>query len=233
MISPGSSAHGDAAAVIFDFDGVIADTERLHLGAFREIFDARGWALSDTDYFDRYLGCDDHGLVVSYARDFSIALSDDDVQDLVERKTRAFARHLSSPAVLFPGAADAIREIAVRYPIAIASGALHHEIDAILRGAGIVDLFRVIVGADDVSAHKPSPEPYLAAAAGLEVRPALCVAIEDSQAGLAAARAAGMRTIGLTTTSAAHVLSGADRIVASLSDVTAALVAEVATLSGR
>ena len=233
MNSRDSFARGDAAAVIFDFDGVIADTERLHLGAFREIFETRGWTLTDADYFDRYLGCDDHGLVVSYASDFSIALTADEIQDLVERKTRAFARHLSSPAVLFPGAAEAIREIASRYPIAIASGALHHEIDVILRGAGIVDLFRLIVGADDVSTHKPSPEPYLAAAAGLDVPPALCVAIEDSQAGLQAARAAGMRTIGLTTTSAAHVLVGADRIVASLADVSAALVAEVAAVPGR
>jgi HAD superfamily hydrolase (TIGR01509 family) len=215
------------AAVIFDFDGVIADTERLHLGAFREVFDTRGWTLSDADYFDRYLGCDDQGLVVAYAADNAIALTPSEIQELVERKTHAFARHLSSPTVLFPGAAAAIRDIAAAMPVAIASGALHQEIVAILERASLLQLFPVIVGADDVESCKPSPEPYLAAAARLGVDPKTCVAIEDSAAGLQAARAAGMRAIGLTTTSPAALLSAADRVVASLADVSTQLIAEI------
>jgi beta-phosphoglucomutase len=218
----------NVAAVIFDFDGVIADTERLHLGAFREVFDTRGWALSEQDYFDRYLGCDDHGLVVAYARDNSLALSPEDVSDLVARKTQAFSRHLTSPEVLFPNAAAAIRALAEQFAVGIASGALRGEIEAILSAAGIRELFEVIVGADDVTAHKPAPDPYLAAAAGLGVMPRACVAIEDSQAGIQAARAAGMRVIGVTTTSPEHLLTGAEVVVTSLADVSPALVEKLA-----
>jgi len=212
----------NVAAVIFDFDGVIADTERLHLGAFREVFDTRGWKLSEQDYFDRYLGCDDHGLVVAYARDNSLELSPDDVLDLVARKTHAFSRYLESPEVLFPNAASAIRALAERFTVGIASGALRGEIEAILGAAGIRDLFQVIVGADDVEAHKPAPDPYLAAASRLQVDPAACVAIEDSQAGIQAARSAGMRVIGVTTsyTGAELVAAGAERSIADFEALT-------------
>jgi beta-phosphoglucomutase len=214
----------NVAAVIFDFDGVIADTERLHLGAFREVFDTRGWALSEQDYFDRYLGCDDHGLVVAYARDAGLTLAPEDIQDLVDRKIHAFSRHLSSPAVLFPNAAAAIRALSARFAVGIASGALRGEIEAILSAAQLRDVFRVIVGADDVSAHKPAPAPYLAAAAGLGVEPGACVAIEDSEAGIQAARAAGMRVIGVRTTSPEHLLTDAHLIVGTLADVSPSLV---------
>src|SRR5262245_10975336 len=104
----------DIRAIVFDFDGVIADTERLHLGAFRDVFAPRGWTLTDDDYFDRYLGCDDHGLVVAYARDNNLGIGPADVHALVAAKTAAFAAHIGSPAVLFAGAADAIRALASR-----------------------------------------------------------------------------------------------------------------------
>jgi beta-phosphoglucomutase-like phosphatase (HAD superfamily) len=218
--------HG-IAAVIFDFDGVIADTERLHLGAFRDVFATRGWSLTEAAYFDRYLGCDDHGLVLAYAEDEGLVITREEVEDLVARKTRAFARHLSSPSVLFPGAPAAIRAIAARFPTAIASGALHREIAAMLEAADLLTLFPVIVGADDVTNCKPSPEPYLTAAARLGAAPSRCVAVEDSAAGLQAAQAAGMRTIGLTTTSPADLLAGADRIVSRLADVSPELIDEL------
>lgn len=219
MSSAAGPGTGPIAAVVFDFDGVIADTERLHLEAFRHAFAPRGWPLSEEAYFDRYLGCDDRGLVVAYARDGGHDLSRDEIDTLVSRKVQAFAQYLSSPAVLFPGAEAAIRALANRFRTGIASGALHHEIHAILTAAGLRETFGVIVGTDDVASHKPSPEPYLAAAAALGIAPAQCVAIEDSAPGLQAARAAGMRTIAVTTTSPAHALGEADRIVATLADV--------------
>jgi len=215
------------AAVIFDFDGVIADTEHLHLGAFREAFSGRGWTLDEADYFDRYIGFDDRGLVVAYADDRQIALSEQDFRMLLSAKKAAFSRHLSSASVLFPGAKDAIERIAARFPVGIASGALHHEIAAILKVSGLLHLFPVIVGADDVTTTKPSPAPYLAAAARLGIRPSDCVAIEDSVAGLQAAHGAGMHTIAVTTTAPGHLLAVADRVVSSLAEVTPELVAEL------
>ena len=99
-------------AIVFDFDGVIADTERLHLGAFQEVFADRGWQLNESDYFDRYLGCDDRGLVVTYGRDNGIALQREDVDVLVAAKASAFSRHLGTGDVLFQGAKAAIEGLA-------------------------------------------------------------------------------------------------------------------------
>lgn len=214
-------------AVILDFDGVIADTERLHFAAFRDVFAGRGWTLDEPTYFDRYLGCDDVGLVKEFAEDRGLSLSADDIEGLVSAKGHLFGRHLTSSDILFPGARPSIERLAAQFTIGIASGALHHEIVAILRTAGLADVFGAIVAADDVSATKPAPEPYLTAAARLGVAPEWCVAVEDSAPGLQSARAAGMRTIGVTTTSPAHALTEADRVVAGLHEVSPELVAEL------
>jgi HAD superfamily hydrolase (TIGR01509 family) len=213
------------STVVFDFDGVIADTERLHLAAFQDVFADRGWTLDEGAYFDRYLGWDDHGLVHAYARDHGLTVAAAEAQALVDAKTRAFSRHLSSAAVVFPDARACIEALAGTYTLGIASGAQAHEIVAILRAAGLASFFRTIVAAEDVSACKPSPVPYLTAAARLGADPAACVAIEDSAAGLQAARTAGMRTIALTTTSPRQALAGADLVVDSLAAVTPDVVA--------
>ncbi len=215
------------AALIFDFDGVIADTERLHWRAFQEAFAPRGWTLDEAAYFDRFLGYDDSGVVTAYARERAIALAPGDHRALVAAKVAAFARHLASAEVLFDGAHARIVELADRYPLGIASGALHAEIEAILRAADLLRAFPVIVAADDVGSTKPSPEPYLTAAAGLGVAPAACVAIEDSPPGLAAARAAGMRTIAVTTTVPRTALADADAIIETVRHLTPEVLAQV------
>jgi len=209
------------AAVIFDFDGVLADTERLHLAAFQEVFARRGWTLDERTYFDRYLGYDDEGLVVAYARDNALALAENERTTLVEAKTRVFSQHLSSGAVLFPAAHACVTSLAETFRLGIASGALRSEIESILRAGGLLRYFPVIVGADDVEECKPSPVPYLTAASKLGIDPSSCVAIEDSAPGLAAAHAAGMRTIALTTTSPRTLLAAADHIIDSLDELSA------------
>lgn len=214
-------------AVILDFDGVIADTERLHLGAFQDVFARRGWIIGEAEYFDRYIGFDDRGLVLTYISDRGLDVPADEIEAILAAKARTFSGHLSSTDILYPGARTSVQQLAARYAIAIASGALHHEIVAILRTGGLADLIPVIVGADDVAATKPAPEPYLAAAERLGVSPSHCVAVEDSPAGLEAARAAGMRTIAVTTTSPVHALLHADRVVAGLHEVTPELVADL------
>jgi beta-phosphoglucomutase-like phosphatase (HAD superfamily) len=214
-----------ARAVVLDFDGVIADTERLHYAAFHQVFAARGWVLDETTYFDRYLGCDDFGLVREFARDIGVVITDADSHELVTAKGQLFGRHLESTDILFPGAKSSIERLASRFSMGIASGALHHEIVAILRTAGLLDRFSTIVAANDVTATKPAPEPYLTAAERLGIPPSACVAVEDSSAGLEAARSAGMHTIGVTTTLPRHALATADRIVAGLHQVSPELVA--------
>lgn len=211
-------------AVIFDFDGVLADTERLHLAAFQSVFAARGWHLDEATYFDRYLGCDDRGLVVTFASDQRLKLGETEVMALVEAKTDAFERRLDSGDVLFPQARACVERMAARFALGIASGAARAEILMILEAACLRSRFPVVVAADDVSATKPDPEPYLTAARQLGVRPETCVAIEDSAPGLAAAHAAGMRTVGITTTLPRERLRRADRIIDALSELSPELV---------
>ena len=213
--------------VIFDFDGVLADTEGLHLRAFQEVFERRGWQLDERDYFDRYLGYDDEGLVAAFVQERALPVDDREMGDMVHEKTALFARYLEAGAVLFPTAPACVARLAAAYGLGIASGAQKAEITSILGAGGLLHHFPVIVAADDVSETKPSPEPYLTAARELGVDPASCLAIEDSAPGLAAAKAAGMCTIGLTTTSPPTALGAADLVLDGLHQVSAETVARV------
>jgi beta-phosphoglucomutase len=214
-------------AVIFDFDGVLADSERLHLEAFQAVFARQGWVLGAGEYFDRYMGYDDRDLITTYAADRQFALDPDTHARLAEEKRVIFAEFLATRDLLFPGARRAVEGLHARYRLAVASGALHEEIDRVLTAGGMAALFPVVIGADDVAASKPAPDSYLAAARGLGVDPAACVAVEDSYWGLDSARAAGMRTIALTTTSPAHVLRAADIVLTDIRDVTADVIASL------
>lgn len=211
-------------AVIFDFDGVLADTERLHLRAFQSAFRAHGWALDDDTYFSRYLGYDDGDLVDAFARDHGLSIGAADRRAFLSGKSGAYHALVGSGAVLYSGAQACVDRLGRRFPLAIASGSHHAEIVDILAAGGLLHAFRVIVGADEVAQSKPAPDLYLAAAARLGVAPSRCVAIEDSHWGLDAARAAGLRTIAITTTSPASALGAASRIIQSLDELTAAFV---------
>ncbi len=220
------------SAVIFDFDGVIADTEGLHLRAFQDVFERRGWRLDERDYFDRYLGYDDEGLVEAFVAEHGLTTTAEERAALVHDKGVLYAGYVEQGDVIFPTAPACISRLASAYALGIASGALRAEIIAILEAAGLRQHFPVIVAADDVTETKPSPMPYLTAARGLGVDPATCVAIEDSAPGLTAARTAGMRTIGLTTTSPREVLVDADIIFDGLHQISAATIARLAVHQG-
>jgi len=86
-----SGVRPSITTIVFDFDGVLADTERLHLRAFQEVFAARGWSLDETAYFDQYLGYDDRGLVLAFGEDQRLGLTSRDVQTLVTDKGKVFA----------------------------------------------------------------------------------------------------------------------------------------------
>ena len=213
-------------AIIFDFDGVIADSEPLHLTAFQQALAEEGIALDRAEYFARYLGYDDVGMFAALARDRGLAMTDRHITALAVRKSEKLQAMLNGGKVLFPGAAAFIRAAAAVVPIAIASGALRHEIAEIIEGAGLEDLFTTIVASGDTPESKPSPAPYLLAfaqlghAAGTHLDPQRCVAIEDSVWGLESARGAGLRCVGVTTSYAADQLTGAELVVDGLQALT-------------
>jgi beta-phosphoglucomutase len=136
-------------AIVFDFDGVIANSEPLHLKAFQQVLADEGIFLSADDYYLHYLGFDDVGLFRALGVDHDIRMDDDRVAALVRRKSAKLREILDGGSVLFPGAAEFIRTAASHVPLAIASGALRHEILEIIEAAGLADLFAAIVAAGD------------------------------------------------------------------------------------
>jgi len=207
-------------AIVFDFDGVLADTERLHLRATQDAIAARRWTLDEGAYFDSYLGYGDRDLLTALARDRGESLDEAALAALVNAKGAHYLRRLGAGSAMYGSAAACIHRLGAQYALGIASGSLQSEIVAILDAAGLRAAFQVIVGADDCAHGKPHPEPYAQAAARLGVAPESAVAIEDSRWGLESARAAGLRTIGITTSYPASALSTADLVVDSLDELT-------------
>ena len=214
-------------AIIFDFDGVIADSERLHLRAYQDVLAPEGITISPEDYYHRYLGYDDVGVFKAVGRDFNVAMDEQRVTELIARKGHRYESLTAAGEMLFPGAADFIRTAAASVPIAIASGALTHEIEDVLIRAGLLPLFPVIVGADQTEHSKPHPEPYQAAFerlrshTGRDLLPSRSVAIEDSRWGLVSARGAELRCVAVTNTySEAELRADAEFVVAGLHALT-------------
>jgi len=219
---------GNLHAIVFDFDGVIADSERLHLRSYQEILAPEGITMSNEDYFNRYLGYDDVGVFKAIGRDQGVAMDEHRVSELIARKGQRYESLAAAGEMLFPGAADFIRSAsAASIPIAIASGALTHEIEEVLDRAGLLKLFPVIVGADQTERSKPHPEPYqaafdrLRAHTGRDLIAWRSVAIEDSRWGLVSARGAELRCVAVTNTySEAELRADAELVVPGLHALT-------------
>ena len=210
-------------AIVFDFDGVIADSEHLHLRSYQEVLALRGLHLTADEYFQRYLGYDDIVLLRRYAAEHDQWWDDATIAELLQAKTRRYEELAARGEMLFPGAAGFIRDAAAAVPIAIASGALTPEIEEILERAGLRELFLAVVGADQTARSKPSPDPYLEAvhrirAAGHAIDPSRTVAIEDTMWGLVSARTARLRCVAVTNTCRAEELAPhAELVVSGLS----------------
>jgi len=215
-------------AVIFDFDGVIADSEPLHFRAFQQALAEDGLELSPKEYYARYLGYDDVGMFQAFGEDHGLPMDAPRLSELVTRKGARLQTMLAAGSVLFPGAIEFVRAAAGAVPIAIASGALRHEIDEVIEAAGVSNLFAAIVASGDTPESKPSPAPYRLAferlqdALGTRLDPRRCVAIEDSRWGLESARGAGLRCVGVTNSYPADELPGADLVVSGLQALTLA-----------
>jgi beta-phosphoglucomutase len=217
------------SAVVFDFDGVLADSEPLHLRAYQEVLSEIGITLSRDEYYAHYLGFDDVGAFKAMGRAHGRDWDEHQIGALVARKIRVFDQVLASTDVLYPAAVPCVERLARRFALGIASGALRHEIEAVLRRTRLDRYFRFVVASGDTRHSKPAPDPYLRAAELHAVSSTSCVAIEDSRWGIASAQGAGMRCVGITHTYPAQELAAADAVIDSLNDFTAELIQSLRT----
>jgi HAD superfamily hydrolase (TIGR01509 family) len=218
-------------AVIFDLDGVLVDSESVWDAARRAVVaDNRGtWTGSATramqgmssPEWSRYL----HD-------ELGVGLEPEEIsRRVVERVLAAYEREVP----LLPGAVDAVRQLAGRWPLGLASSANRPVIDAVLRSAGLTDCFTVTVSGDEVARGKPSPDVYLEAARKLDVDPVRAAAVEDSTNGLRAGAAAGMLVIAVPNREfppADDALALASLVVDSVGELTPDLIEEAAVRRG-
>jgi beta-phosphoglucomutase-like phosphatase (HAD superfamily) len=211
-------------AIVFDFDGVIANTEPLHYLAFQDVLGQSGVTFPEKEYYARYLGYDDVGVFKAVAADRGLSWTVDRIAGLVQFKAAVIERLEQNTSILFPGADAAIRRAAALMPLAIASGALGAEIRRVLDREGLRSYFKAIVAAEDTPVGKPAADPYtravtlLAEALGAPLPPAACVAVEDSPWGLQSAKAAGLHTVAIAHTYDRAALE-ADLVIASIDEL--------------
>ncbi len=210
-------------AAVFDFDGVIVDSEPLHFGSLRDALLADGVSISEEEYWRVYLAYDDRSAIRLALERHGRPAPEDRVDEIEQRKVAGFAERIPQVRV-FEGARELVCALAREMPLAIASGARHEEIEAILSGVGLRDAFTSIVGVEDAGRPKPDPEPYLEAARRLRLGapgllPRDCVAFEDSPPGIASALGAGMKVIGVAHSYPPERLATAHHVVSSLLDL--------------
>ncbi len=215
-----------AEAVIFDFDGVIVDTEPLHYTAFQRVLEPLGLHFTWEEYVETYIGFDDRD---AFRHAFSLKgtmLSQDELHKLIEQKAAFFQEVIRSDIPAYPGVLKLIFHLnAFKIPLAICSGALREDIDPILARLGIADCFDIIVTADDVAASKPDPECYQLAFQRLQsahqnsFSKSVTLAIEDTPAGISSAKAAGLMVCAVTNSYPAARLDQATFVTDSLSSL--------------
>lgn len=200
-------------AVIFDFDGVMADTERLHWQAFQDVLAPLGADYPWEQYEQDYIGFDDRDAIRTALVRAEVECTDDLLASLLKAKADVFPR-LAAGVEPFPGAVEAVRAAAANGPVALCTGALLSDVAPLLRAFGILEVFATIVTAEDVAHSKPDPACYKMAVELLGIPAGACLAIEDTPYGLQAARDAGCQTLGVAQTHSRMALEPfADRMI--------------------
>ncbi|MDB4933752.1 MAG: yvdM 2 [Labilithrix sp.] len=212
-------------STLFDFNGVLVDDESVHLAAFRQVVKPLGIELDDATYAERYLGFDDAGAFRAMLTDAGQTPSDEDVARLIAAKKPLYMELIGDSLVIFDGAQDLVRRRAALGPIGIVSGALRDEIEHALRVMGVRDAVAFIVSAEDTQRCKPDPEGYLLGMRAMQEhvgQRSPAVVIEDSIAGIEAAKRAGLRCAAVAHSYPAEKLraAGADVVVHHLVELT-------------
>ena len=217
--------------IFFDFNGVIIDDEPLQLKAYQQILADQGIDLTSEQYYAS-MGMDDKAFMRSAFKRAGKNLSESLMLQAIESKSEIHRGLIEQELPLFPGVLTFLKATARRYQLGLVSMARSVEIEYVLERARIISLFKVIVSAEEVTRHKPDPECYNLAFQKLNDRrcadrrlPVMadeCLVIEDASQGIEAARAARMRTMGVTNTIAETTLraAGAEVVTRSLADWT-------------
>lgn len=227
-------------AVIFDFDGVIVDSEALHLRSFNRVLARYGVEITTKDYYQDYLGLTDIDCFKLLIDKGKLKLNPSQIEDLLKDKNSEFERLARTQAHTIEGVPEFLQMLKQNnIPMAIYSGALLEEIELMLKQSNLRYFFEVIVSAEDVEKSKPDPEGFLLALEKLNRRrplaqtpqnsstekkenpimPNECVVIEDSHRGLEAAKAAGMHTVAITNSYDAEQLRAAEKTITKLSEL--------------
>jgi beta-phosphoglucomutase len=210
----------------FDYNGVLVDDEHVHLAAFREVLEPLGVGVTDAEYFDRYIGYDDAGSFRAILSDAGRPPTDADVRALIEAKRPLYLARANAELRGFPGAGECIRRRAASGKVAVVSGALRDEVVLGLHVLGVSELVELIVAAEDMEQPKPDPDGYLRATRKMaavvgEAAARRALVIEDSFAGIEAAKAAGLACVAVAHTYPASELAraGADLVVDGITAV--------------
>ena len=215
-------------AIIFDFDGILVDSEPLIMKLFQEMAARKGWVLSEEEYYRHYLALDDRGIIERLWRSHGCSLSAARRDELLTWKVHAYEKIIHDGLPPIPGAAEFVLNAAQHFPLAIASGSLQAEIEHLLHKLGLRGKFAVLATADDCERSKPDPEIYLKALSRLQGLPQLhepllhageCLAIEDAPLGVVAAQAAGMKCLALAHSRPQAELQHADWAARQFADV--------------
>jgi HAD superfamily hydrolase (TIGR01549 family) len=196
-----------ARAILFDFNGTLSHDEPLLCRIYRELFHGHGRPLSEVEYYTQLAGNAEEAIIAGW-----LGVEGDELAALVEQRIDRYCA-LADGSTVTEEARAAVRAAAERVPVGIVSGAYHREIGPVVAAAGLADAVRFVVAADDVSEGKPDPEGYLLAVALLGLDAAEVVAVEDTEAGIASAKAAGLRCVAVRGTMEPARLAAADELV--------------------
>ena len=222
--------EGKFEAVVWDMDGVIADTAHYHFKAWQEVFQKRGVNFIEDD-FKRIFGQRNDTIIRNTVGG---GISPSEVDIIAAEKEENYRKRVANNIKPLPGAMELISSLGENgVKMAIASSAPMENIQLVTLGLSINDCFQAIVWGREVTEGKPSPQGFLLAARKLEVEPGNCVVIEDAVAGVTAAKRAGMKCLAVTNTHPAMSLAEADIVVDTLEVVSMDDLAKLFNSSGE